>query len=177
MVARVRLSRRWGSALVAALAFAATAGCKRKPPPEPAPAPAPVDHLAPNEVVEGKEKAFALPLPRHATVTGKFDTSVTVRSPLLPEELANFVRARVKEGNVVAGGAATTFEDVVVPAEPQRRLTIEVRRPVLTGDARSEMTVRDTTPPPIEPNLTDEERWKKAGFGPDGKLLDPKHSQ
>lgn len=169
MVARVRLT------LVCAVLLASV-GCKRKPPPEPAPPP-PVDRLAPNEVAEGKDKAFALPLPRHAKITGRFDTSVTVRSPLLPEELANFVRARVKEGNVVAGGAATRFEDVIVPAEPQRRLTIEVRRPPLTGDARSEMTVRDTTPPPVEPNLTDEDRWKKAGFGPDGKLLDPKQAQ
>lgn len=136
-----------------------------------------MDQLAPNEVVEGQDKAFALPLPRYARVTGRFQTSITVRSHLTPEDLANFVRARVKEGKVVAGGAATTFENVVVPNEPGRRLTIDVRRATITGDARSEMTVRDTTPPPVEPGLTDEQRWKKAGFGPDGKLLDPKNSE
>jgi hypothetical protein len=173
MVARLRLTL-----LAAALAtLAAFAGaCKREPPPPPAP-PAPVDQLAPGEVVEGKDKAFALPLPRHTKVTGRFDTSVTVRSPLKPEDLANFVRARVKDGNVVAGGAATTFEDVVVPAEPQRRLTIEVRKTPLTGDARSEMTVRDTTPPPVEPGLTDEQRWQKAGLDPNGNVLDPKNTE
>lgn len=155
------------------------AACKSKnndpdPPPPSAPQ---ADHLAENEVIEGKERAFALPLPHHAQVTGRFATSITVKSPLKPEELANFVRARVKEGNIVAGGAATRFENVVVPAEPARRLTIEVRRTALTGDVRSEMTVRDTTPPPVEPGLTDEQRFQKAGMTPDGKLLDPNHTE
>lgn len=159
----------------AVLATAAlAAACKGKPPPpEPSPPPPPADHLATNEVVEGKEKAFALPLPYHASVTGRFRDAITVRSPLKPEELANFVRSRVKEGNVVAGGASTTFENVIVPAEPARRLSIEVRRTRLTGDARSEMTVRDVTPPPVEPGLSEEERWRKAGFSKEGKPIDP----
>ena len=40
----------------------------------------------------------------------------------------------------------------------------------LTGDARSEMTIRDVTPPPVEPGLSEEERWRKAGFSPQGKI-------
>jgi hypothetical protein len=171
MVARVRLT-------VVAAALAVASGCKSKPPPsDPAPPSAPADHLATNEVVEGKEKAFSLPLPFHAQVTAKFKDAITVRSPLKPEELANFVRARVKEGNVIPGGASTTFENVIVPAEPTRRLSIEVRRTRLTGDARSEMTVRDVTPPPVEPGLSVEDRWKKAGFTPEGKPIDPSQMQ
>lgn len=177
MVARVRLTGiRLARALLATAALAAA--CKSKPPPSDPPPPAPPpDHLATNEVVEGKDKAFALPLPYHAQVTGRFRDSVHIRSPLKPEELANFVRTRVKEGNVIAGGASTTFENVVVPAEPARRLSIEVRRTRLTGDARSEMTVRDVTPPPVEPGLSEEERWRKAGFSPDGKPIDPSQTQ
>ncbi len=34
--------------------------------------------------------------------------------------------------------------------------------------------IKDITPPPLEPGLTDEERWKKAGLTPDGKPIDPK---
>jgi hypothetical protein len=174
MVARVRL--RGIGAVVAALALA-LAGKSKPPPPAPAPAAPPAHHRATNEVVEGKEKAFALPLPFHAQVTGRFRDAITVRSALKPEELANFVRSRVKEGNVIAGGASTTFENVIVPAEPARRLSIEVRRTRLTGDARSEMTIRDVTPPPVEPGLSEEERWKKAGFAPDGKPIDPGQQQ
>jgi hypothetical protein len=175
MVARVRLTGIGAAFGVAALVLA----CKSKPPPadEPPPSAPPPDRLATNEVVEGKEKAFGLPLPYHAQVTGRFRDSVQVRSALKPEELANFVRTRVKEGNVIAGGASTTFENVIVPAEPARRLSIEVRRTRLTGDARSEMTVRDVTPPPVEPGLSEEERWKKAGFTKDGKPIDPSQIQ
>jgi hypothetical protein len=177
MVARVRLiGSRAVRAVVAMAALAAA--CKSKPPPsDSAPPPPPPDHLATNEVVEGKEKAFALPLPFHAQVTGRFKDAITVRSALKPEELANFVRSRVKEGNVIAGGASTTFENVIVPAEPARRLSIEVRRTRLTGDARSEMTVRDVTPLPVEPGLSEEERWRKAGFTPQGKPIDPAQTQ
>lgn len=166
-----------GVAAVVATAALAVACKSKPPPPEPPPPPAPADHLATNEVVEGKEKAFALPLPYHAQVTARFSDAITVRSPLKPEELANFVRSRVKEGNVIAGGASTTFENVIVPAEPARRLSIEVRRTRLTGDARSEMTIRDVTPPPFEPGLSEEERWKKAGFDPHGKPIDPRQMQ
>ena len=156
------------SACVVLLALA----CKSKPPPDDGPPPPPPDRLAPNEVVEGKEKAFALPLPYHAQVTARFKDGITVKSPLRSEELANFVRARVKEGNVIAGGASTTFENVIVPAEPTRRLTIEVRRTRMIDEVRSEMTIRDVTPLPVEPGLSEEERWKRAGFTKDGKPLD-----
>ena len=169
MVARLRL-------IVVVLVLAA-GGCKRKPPPEPPPPPAPVDHLAPNEIVEGTDKAFGLPLPRFSTVTGRFDTSVVVRSPLSPQDLVRFVQGRVREGNVTDAGAATRFENVMVPAEPKRRLTIDIRPAAYSGTVRSEMMVRDTTPPAVEPGLTDEQRWKKQGLGPDGKLLDPTHTQ
>jgi hypothetical protein len=39
------------------------------------------------------------------------------------------------------------------------------------------MTIRDVTPPPVEPGLSEEERWKKAGFAPDGKPIDPGQQQ
>ncbi len=56
-----------------------------------------------------------------------------------------------------------------------KRLTIDVRPFRGTDGTRSEMIVNDTTPPPFVPNLTDDQRWKKAGMTPNGQLLDPKH--
>jgi len=78
---------------------------------------------------------------------------------------------------VVAGGASTTFENVIVPSEPARRLSIEVRMMRLSSEGRSEMTIRDVTPPPVEPGLSEEERWKKAGFNSQGKVIDPAQMQ
>jgi hypothetical protein len=161
-----------------ALAFSVVAigACKRAPPPPPSVQDAgPVDHLAPGEVAEGREKAYALALPQASSVRTRFGGTIGVVSTLSPEQLSNFVRARVKEGRVVTGTSSTRFENVIVPSEPQRRLTIDVRPSRLVDGLRSEMTVQDVTPPPIEPNLTEEERWKKAGLTPDGRPLDPKH--
>ena len=137
----------------------------------------PPDHLAPDEVVESKERAFGLPLPRVSKVNARFDKSVHVTSTLTAEELANFVRARVKEGNVIPGATSTKLENVIPRDDAKKRVTIEVR-PRREGDGtRSEMIVRDTTPLPTEPAANDEERWRKAGLTPSGQLLDPKHLQ
>ena len=150
--------------------------CKRKetlPPTDDKPK----DQLAPNEIVEGKDRAFGLPLPRVARVAARFEKTVHVLSPLTPEDLTNFVRARVKDGKVTPGTNGTQLLDVIPRDDQQKRLTIDVRT-VRTGDGtRSEMIVRDTTPLPVEPGLTDEQRFKKAGLTPDGKIADPKHLQ
>ena len=133
----------------------------------------PPDHLAPAEVVEGKERAFGLPLPRGASVGSQFPTTVQVQTPLTPEELVNFVKARVKEGTVTPGTSGTQLFNVIPLAAPEKRLSIDVR-PYRDGDGkRSEMMVHDTTPPPTEPGLTDEQRWKKAGLTPSGLVVDP----
>src|SRR4051812_12444352 len=67
----------------------------------------PPDHLAPNEAAEGKDSAFGLPLPRLSSVAGRFGSSVHITSSLTPEQLANFVTKRVKEGKVIPGTSST----------------------------------------------------------------------
>lgn len=165
---------------LAAAAFVAAAvlsGCKRKPSDQSSPPSPPTDSLAKGEAVEGPDKAYALPLPRFARITFRGQSSVTVTSSLTPEELVNFVRARVKGGEVTTGSGATRLASVVVASEPQRVLTIEIRAVAPITGARSQMIVNDTTPPPDDPKLTEEERWKKAGLTPQGKILDPKQLQ
>lgn len=159
-------------AVVFTAGLSACSSCKRNDdaPPE---NDRPPDRLAPNEVVEGKERAFGLPLPRVAHVKARFSTTVHVLSPLSPEELTNFVRARVKDGKVIPGTSVTTLADVRPLGDPKKQLTIDVRTVRLGDGTRSEMVVRDTTPPPIEPGLSDAERWKKAGLTPTGKIADP----
>jgi hypothetical protein len=156
--------------------LAACTSCKHKeaPPPEES---KPPDHHAPNEVAEGKERAFGLPLPRLSRVAARFEKKVHVQSPYSPEDLVNFVRARVKDGKITPGTTETQLADVVPRDDAQKRLTIEVRSIRGGGDVKSEMIVRDTTPPPLEPGLTDEQRWKKAGLTPSGHIADPSQLQ
>jgi len=171
--------RRLRSLIAAAALAAAVPGCKSKGAPSDADASAsgPADRLAQGEIPEGRERAFSLPLPLRSKVKIRFKDNVLVESSHTPEELSNFVRARVKSGRVLIGATTTTFEDVVVPSEPTRHLKIEIRQLTTMDGNRSEMVVKDVTPPPSNPNETDADRWRKVGVTPDGKLLDPKHLQ
>ena len=158
-------------AVLLAVGVTACGSCKRKedPPTEVKPP----DHLVPSEMVEGKERAFGLPLPRATHVAARFDKTVHVQTPLSPEDLVNYVRARVKDGKVIPGTSGTQLLDVTPLGDPTKHLTIDVRL-YRGGDGHhSEMIVRDTTPVPVEPGLTDEQRWQKAGFTPSGQVADP----
>jgi hypothetical protein len=135
----------------------------------------PRDRLAPGELAEGPEKALSLPLPRAARVVRSYRDEVHVSSSAAPEEVANFVAARVKSGKRIVGATMTTFEDVVVPASPKTHLSIEIRAGA-PGEGRSTMLVRDVTVGPPA-NIAPDDAWKKAGMTPDGRLLDPKHTQ
>ena len=156
------------------------AACKRK---EQAPAPAPSsvaplpDRLAKGEIPEGPERAFTLPLPLHSTVKARFATSIHVASPHTQEELANFIKMRVKDGKTTSGASETRFDQVVVEKEPSKTLTIQVRPAPISGEYRSEIVINDVSGVPEPPGMTDADRWKKAGLTPDGKQLDPKHMQ
>ena len=102
---------------------------------------------------------------------------VQAGTPYEAEQVANFVRARVKQGKTTVGATSTTFDDVIVNAEPSRHLNITVIKGSRFSTTKSTLTVADVTPPPPpDPNTTEEERWKKAGYKPNGQL-DPKHMQ
>ena len=136
-------------------------------------APTPVDHLAPGEVLEGNEKAFALWLPRGMHVDGSFVDVVYASGTVPSDVLANYVRARVRDGKVVTGATGTVFDRVRLPAAPDVELAIYVR-PAAQG---SSIEIRDVTPV-RSPDLPDEnERWKSAGQKPGGGVLDPTHLQ
>ncbi len=172
-------TRRRLIALTAALAIVGTActSCKRAEDKRPPEETKPPDHLVPGEAVEGPERAFGLPLPRLATVEARFEKTVHVHSSLTPEELVNFVRARVKDGKITPGSSSTQLFDVTPLSDVKKRLTIEVRGFKGGDGSHSEMFVRDTTPLPTEPGLTDDQRWQKAGLTSDGRIADPKHLQ
>ena len=92
--------RRLTTAVLALALVSACSSCKRKQDQAPKTEEAPPDRLAPGELVEGTEKAFGLPLPRVSKVAARFRASVDITSTATPEQLANFVRARVKDGKI-----------------------------------------------------------------------------
>lgn len=158
------------------------AGCEKDehtdappPPVVPATASAPVDHLAKGELLEGSEKALTVVLPRDLHVDNAFVQVVYASGSASPEDVANYFRARVRDGSVTPGASATLFENVRVPSSPEVLLRIRVQ-PKQEGIGTS-VEIRDVTPPPPM-NLPDEEsRWRSAGLKPNGALADPKHTQ
>jgi hypothetical protein len=159
----------------------ACVSCKRAPTPEQnaaavaaVPSATPVDHLAPGELVEGPEKLFALPVPRLMKVSFLFKDRGLAEGRLEPEQVANYVRARVRDGKITTGASNTVFEGVRHPAEPLRLLRVRIER----ARGQCQLEVLDITPAAPEPDPgSDEARWRKAGFNPGGKPLDPMHMQ
>ena len=127
----------------------------------------PVDSVRPGEIAEGKDLAFGFPVPRAMHVTARFPDAVIAEGELDFEPLTNYVRERLDAGHVDTGPVKTVFAAATLKTDPKRRLLVEVR----SAAGTVELVVRDETPKPIEPGLSDEERWKRSGLGPDGSVL------
>ncbi|WP_437337271.1 hypothetical protein [Sorangium sp. So ce394] len=170
---------RAAAALAAAVICASAASACRGDAPAPAPTPPsaseasaprpPVDQALPGELAEGTEQAFGLPIPRRMKVRARFPDAVFAVGEIPAERVANYVRTRVLAGNVETGPAKTIFSRATVKSAPQRMLRVEV----VSRAHVSELVVRDETRPPPERGLSVEERWRRSGLTPDGKVLDP----
>jgi len=165
---------------IVVLSLLALLACKRTPPPEettaPPPSPSasihPNDRLAPDELLEGTEKAFGLVLPRSTRIDAAFADTVNATVDAKIGPVVSYFRARVREGTFMKGQFTATFEHVKVPGRPGRELRIRLNE---IGGVGTKVELFDSTPPPL-PDLPDEQaRWKAVGLTPDGKILDPKH--
>jgi hypothetical protein len=158
-----------------AVALIVVTGCARNSTPPPAPAPSAsatvtVDRLLPGELGESTTRALGLPVPREMRVERIFSDSFVARGHVDVEPLANYVRRRVDASSVEIGAARTLFPKAHVKGEPDAKM---VRIEVVRDNDSSLLIVRDITPPPVAPGLSDDERWRKAGVVP-GKPFDPK---
>lgn len=167
---------------LAAAGVAGVAGCGRDDasgaaPPAvtfsapPAPSALPVDHLAPDELVEGKETAFGVPLPRGVLVERRYVDTVQASGPMTVHALVKYFQARLQGGSVREGEAAATFEHVNQPGAPDAELTIHIE--VGLGKTRIDLTSYHHQEAPVLPDET--ARWRSVGLTPNGKILDPTH--
>ncbi len=169
--------RRWGGALASLLLTPWALACHGKGDSTdmelPAASAAPVDSLAPGELVSGTAKAFAIVLPRDLHIDQALTDVIFASGPVNAADLANYVRARVREGDVSVGATATIFDKVKSIDAPNRLLSIRIFSGPMGRGAHIE--IRDVTPHP-PPDLPNEEsRWKQVGLSPDGRLIDPQH--
>jgi hypothetical protein len=167
----------WGQgfalSLVATLALACRGNGNAVDAAPPAVSAAPVDTLAPGELIPGTAKAFSIVLPRDLNVDQALTDVVFASGPVNATDLANYVRARVRDGDVSVGATATVFDKVKAIDAPNRLLFIRIFAGPMGRGAHIE--VRDVTPPPLPDLPNEESRWKQVGLTPDGRLLDPQH--
>ncbi len=168
---------------VGCAAIVALSACHRAPPGD-APSPlasaagvrphavVPADHLAPDELLEGTDRAFDVTLPRGLRIDGAFSDVVYTSGALDLHALTTYFGARLQNGDLREGASSATFDHVTAKAKPGRLLSIHIAK---AGDG-ARVDFRDVTPLPAPPQLTDPTaRWKRVGMTPSGRLIDPTH--
>jgi hypothetical protein len=156
-------------------AFFALACQKHAEPPAPvassAPSAKPLDHLAPGELAQGPGQVFGFAVPGQMKVLGAFLEVAYLQGEVTPEALANYVRERVDVDRVEIGAVSTVFPRVHIKSGDQQRIYDFDITP--SNGRTTELVIRDVTPQPKNPpGTSDAERWRQAGYGPDGKPLD-----
>lgn len=172
------------AALAGLLALAALAACSKPstsadglPPAQLAVPPAgslPADHLAPDELVEGKDQAFGVTLPRGLAIQQRYVEVVHATGPMTVHALVKYFQPRVKGGSFREGERSATFEHVTAPTTPPNTdLTIDIA--ALLSETRVDISATPIVAAPVLPD--EESRWKQVGLTPEGKVLDPTHLQ
>ena len=151
------------------------AACREEPPPpgrwasEPAPVvTTKVDVADPDELAEGKERAFGFPVPRAMRVEARFEDAVYLVGRVPFASLNNYIRERVVAGDIDTGPAKTVYGKASLKAGKKQLLELSV----VNDYGSIELVVRDRTRKAVEKGLTDEQRWKRAGLTQDGQVIE-----
>jgi len=131
----------------------------------------PDDRLAPDELAAGNAEVWGFVVPREMRVEHRYKEVTHLIGAVKPDALANYVRERVLVSHVEIGAARTIFPDARIKAGAADRV---YELDVIPEPGITRLVIRDTTPPKIQPGLTDAERWRQAGLTPEGRPLDPK---
>ncbi len=133
----------------------------------------PLDRLGPGELAPGAETVYGLVLPRGMRLSARFQRIAHATGPVPAEDVANYVRDRVDVHRVELGVVGTVFPAVhVKDGDPGKLYRIEVS----SAGPTTEIVMEDVTPvptAPIDPTVPEAERWRRAGYKPNGTPLDP----
>ncbi len=158
------------------LALALSACRSKESDPEPLPAssappPAasvPVDRLAPGELAPGKSQVFGFDIPKEMEIKSRGIDRVVLEGEVDANAVVTYVRDRVVVSHVELGAGRTIFPRARIrQGAPDRVYQLEV----VPIRRLTQLVIQDVTPQPDPGNLSQEERWRRAGRGPDGKPI------
>jgi hypothetical protein len=130
----------------------------------------PLDRLKPGELGAGSQEAFGLVLPRGMRIEQRVPRATYAAGDVAAEAVVEYVRERVTFGRVELAGSRTIFSEVRIRnGRPDRQYEMVV----IKERGRCRLEVLDVTPDRAPVGLSTDERWKRAGLSPDGRLLDP----
>ncbi|HEX8795690.1 MAG TPA: hypothetical protein VF765_32290 [Polyangiaceae bacterium] len=132
----------------------------------------PVDHLAPEELVEGTEQAFGLTLPRGVHIESSDKGDVHAVGLVTLHALVKYLRQHVQESDLEEGDTYADLRKVKVHGKPGLLYTIHLAPAGFRGTS---LLMQDVTPVPAADLPNEAERWKAVGLSPTGKVLDPTH--
>ncbi len=131
-------------------------------------APPPVDRLAPGELAPGKRQVFGFVVPQQMTVLSHSPERALLEGDVEAGEVIDYVRTRVEVSHVEIGAGRTIFPRAHIKDGPPDRV---YQLEIIPDRRRTTMTIEDTTPRPKDTeNISQEERWRRAGRRPDGSV-------
>jgi hypothetical protein len=129
---------------------------------------APLDRLAPGELAESSELAFGFPVPVGMSVERVFPDAIYLSGEVAVPGLLSYLRKHAQVSNAELDDSTVRFRSVRIPRNGLER---QYGFDVVQQGRQVRLVIRDTTPAPLQPGLTEEERWKQAGLKPNGQPL------
>ena len=133
------------------------------------PSASPVDRLAPDELAETPQLVFGFPVPQGMRVDRTFPDEVKLVGHVAMHRLVAYTKKHVKTSTIRLRGKMLVFEQAHIGQDPSNVFRVEVS----DAGPMTTLSIRNVTRPKAPPNLSEAERWKRAGRNPDGTPLDP----
>lgn len=130
--------------------------------------PVPLDRLLPSELGQSSSLVFGFPIPPGMRVTRRYPDSVHLQGPIATTALKEYIETHIVVGPSELDGHRRTYRQARIRGGDASRI-YQIELDDLRG-AR-EIIITDATPKPIQPGLSDDERWRRAGFLPDGSPI------
>jgi len=126
---------------------------------------APLDRLLPSELSQSNLLVFGFPIPQGMSIIHRYPDSVHLQGQMPTSTLKEYVEAHIVAGPSEVDTHRRTYNNARIRGgDPSRLYSIEIDE--LRGERA--LIISDITPKPVEPGLSNEERWRRAGYLPDG---------